>query len=270
VDLLALAEANGMSAPIPALARAANALEIHALHAGYGAHAVLRGVELHVPAASWFCLLGPNGVGKSTLVHCLSGRVSAQRGSMRICGHSLQDEAFAARRKLGVACAPEQLPGLLTGWQCLEIYASAKGVNAIDPAVLELAEALHVMPYLERYVDSYSLGTRQKVCILLALIGEPELIVLDEAFNGLDPRSAMQLKQHLSARVAQQRCSILLATHSLDIVEHYGDAAALMLEGRIAHEWARTDLDRLRRAGGNALEQSLAVASGIAEPTIAS
>lgn len=258
------------SSGAPVGAGAANALEIQSLHAGYGAHPVLRGVELHVPAASWFCLLGPNGVGKSTLVHCLSGRVNAQRGSIRICGHSLQDDPFAARRKLGVACTPEQLPGLLTGWQCLEIYASAKGLNAIDPAVLELAEALRVMPYLERYVDTYSLGTRQKVCILLALLGEPALIVLDEAFNGLDPRSAMQLKQHLSARLRQQRCSILLATHSLDIVEHYGDAAALMLEGRIAHEWARADLDALRQAGGNALEQALAVASGIAEPGVAS
>jgi len=240
-----------------------HALEIHGLHAGYGAHAVLRGVDLRVPAAAWFCLLGPNGVGKSTLVHCLSGRISAQRGTIRICGHSLQDAALEARRKLGVACAPEQLPGLLTGWQCLEIYASAKGLNAIDPSVLELAEALHVVPYLDRHVDTYSLGTRQKLCVLLALLGEPGLIVLDEAFNGLDPRSAMQLKQHLSARLHQRRCSILLATHSLDIVEHYGDAAALILDGRIAHEWARGELDALRQAGGNALEQALALASGV-------
>lgn len=240
-------------------------LEIHALHAGYGAQAVLRGVDLHVPAASWFCLLGPNGAGKSTLVHCLSGRLISQRGTIRICGHALTDDVLAARRKLGVACAPEQLPGLLTGWQCLEVYASAKGLSAIDPEVLELAAALQVVPYLDRYVDTYSLGTRQKLCVLLALLGEPGLIVLDEAFNGLDPRSAMQLKQHLRTRLMTQRCTILLATHSLDIVEHYADAAALLLDGRIAHSWSRADLDELRRAGGNALEQALAIASGVEE-----
>jgi ABC-2 type transport system ATP-binding protein len=240
-----------------------NALEIHALHAGYGAQMVLRGVDLQVPVGAWFCLLGPNGVGKSTLVHCLSGRVVAQRGSIRIWAHALHEQSLEARRKLGVAAAPEQLPGLLTGWQCLEVYAGAKGLSAIDPEVLELAATLRVVPYLDRYVDTYSLGTRQKLCVLLALLGEPGLIVLDEAFNGLDPRSAMQLKQHLRTRLAAQRCAILLATHSLDIVEHYADAAALLLDGRIAHGWSRTDLDELRRAGGNALEQALAIASGV-------
>jgi ABC-2 type transport system ATP-binding protein len=243
-----------------------NALEIHALHAGYGAHAVLRGVELQIPLGIWFCLLGPNGVGKSTLVHCLSGRVLAQRGSIRICAHALHEQPLEARRKLGVAAAPEQLPGLLTGWQCLEVYASAKGLSAIDAEVLELAEALRVVRYLERHVDTYSLGTRQKLCVLLALLGEPGLIVLDEAFNGLDPRSAMQLKQRLRARLLARRCSILLATHSLDIVEHHADTAALLLDGRIAHDWSRADLDGLRRAGGNALEQALVAACAVDEP----
>ncbi len=240
-----------------------NALQIHDLHAAYGAQPVLQGITLEIAAASWFCLLGPNGVGKSTLVHCLSGRVSAQRGTIRICGHALLEAASDARSRLGMACAPEQLPGLLTGWQCLEVYASAKGLSSIDADVIELAEALSVVAYLDRYVDTYSLGTRQKVCILLALLGDPGLVVLDEAFNGLDPRSAMVFKQHLSARLAARRCSILLATHSLDIVEHYGDSAALLLDGRIAQSWDRQSLQSLREAGGNALEHALAVASGV-------
>jgi len=240
-----------------------NTLEIQDLYAGYGVQPVLRGINLHIEAGTWFCLLGPNGVGKSTLVHCLSGRLEVRQGSIRICGHALQTELLAAKSRLGVACAPEQLPGLLTGWQCLEIYASAKGLTQIDPAVLELAEALSVVGYLDRYVDTYSLGTRQKVCVLLALLGDPGLIVLDEAFNGLDPRSAMLLKQHLSARLAAQRCSILLATHSLDIVEHYGDVAALLLDGRIAQAWTAVELGALRARGGNALEQALSVASGV-------
>jgi ABC-2 type transport system ATP-binding protein len=240
-----------------------NALLLEGLNAGYGVQPVLRGISLQIAAGCWFCLLGPNGAGKSTLVHCLAGRVSAQSGSIRICGHELRSEPLAAKSRLGVAAAPEQLPGLLTGWQCLEIYASAKGLTQIDAAVLELAEALSVVSYLDRYVDTYSLGTRQKVCVLLALLGDPGLIVLDEAFNGLDPRSAMLLKQHLRARLDAQRCSILLATHSLDIVEHYGDVAALLLEGRITQAWTADELRTLRARGGNALEQALSIASGV-------
>jgi ABC-2 type transport system ATP-binding protein len=246
----------------PADTTVMNALEIHQLHAGYGAHAVLRGIDLEIPAGTWFCLLGPNGVGKSTLVHCLSGRLRAQRGAIRICGHSLLDETAHARARLGVACTPEQLPGLLTGWQCLEVYASAKGLTQIDAAVLQLANRFSATRYFDRHVDTYSLGTRQKVCVLLALLGDPGLLVLDEAFNGLDPRSAMVLKEHLTERLATGQRSILLATHSLDIVEHYGDVAALLLDGSIAHVWQRADLDALRAVGGNALEQALASASG--------
>lgn len=235
-----------------------NALDIRSLRAAYGTQPVLHDIDLQVPLGSWFCLLGPNGVGKSTLVHCLSGRLAPRHGSIRICGHSLQTEPLTAKTRLGVACAPEQLPGLLTGWQCLEVYASAKGMRDFDGLTLELLDALQVSKFLDACVDTYSLGTRQKLCVLLGLLGEPGLIVLDEAFNGLDPRSARVLKKHLRQRVAEQRAAILLATHSLDIVQRYGTGAALLLEGRIAHAWTKQELRELR---GNALERALAKVS---------
>jgi len=96
---------------------------------------------------------------------------------------------------------------------------------------------------------------------LLALLGDPELIVLDEAFNGLDPRSALVLKRVLHERLSARRCGILLATHSLDIVEHHADAAALLLDGVIAQRWALEDIERLRSSGPDALEAALASAA---------
>ncbi|MGH8150208.1 MAG: ABC transporter ATP-binding protein, partial [Steroidobacteraceae bacterium] len=96
------------------------------------------------------------------------------------------------------------------------------------------------------YVDTYSLGTRQKLCVLLALVGAPRLIVLDEAFNGLDPDSSRTLKRDLRERVAAQRASVVLATHALDVVERYADRAALLLSGRIVHEWRSEALAALR------------------------
>ncbi len=114
-------------------------------------------------------------------------RLVPSAGDILVCGHSVRTQTVDAKRKLGFGCAPEQLPGLLTGRQCLEVYANAKGLERIDPDVLELGEALKFSAYLDRFVDTYSLGTRQKLCVLLALLGEPTLVVLDEAFNGLDP-----------------------------------------------------------------------------------
>jgi len=235
------------------------ALEVVDVHASYGKRPILEGVSLRIEPGEWFCLLGPNGVGKSTLLHCLATRLSPSRGVIRIAGEALGRNDGHAKRALGYGCAPDQLPDLLTGRQCLEVFAAAKQMSSLDSDVLELAESLRFASYLDQYVDTYSLGTRQKLCVLLAMLGEPKLIVLDEAFNGLDPRSALLLKQHLKRRLANGS-AVLLATHSLDIVEHHADRAALMMSGRIVHEWSREELRNFREHGGD-FEAALAAVS---------
>ncbi len=241
-------------------------LEVRDVHARYGRREVLKGVSLQVRRGEWFCLLGPNGVGKSTLLHCIGGRLAPAAGEVRICGNLVATQAPDAKRSLGYACVPEQLPDLLTGRQCLEVYASAKELSSIDSDVVELCGALRLTRHLDEFVDTYSLGTRQKLCILLALLGEPSLIVLDEAFNGLDPASALVVKRHMQRRLADQRCGLLLATHSLDIVEHYADKAALLLDGRIAREWSQPEIAAMRRDGADTLEEILATACRAVAP----
>ena len=236
-------------------------LDVRQVHAKYGKREVLAGVSLQVPAGEWFCLLGPNGVGKSTLLRCISGALTQSSGDLLIEGHSVIADPLEAKRRLGYACAPEQLPGLLTGRQCLEVYAQAKGMQALDDSVLALSSELRFDTYLESFVDTYSLGTRQKLCILLALLGAPTLIVLDEAFNGLDPASALVVKHHLQRLLSKQRCAVLLATHSLDIVEHYADKAALLIDGRIVREWSESEIAAYRVQGNSAMETALAAAS---------
>jgi ABC-2 type transport system ATP-binding protein len=150
---------------------------------------------------------------------------------------------------------------LLTGRQCLEVYAHARELERVDPDVLALATELGLTRYLDQFVDTYSLGTRQKLCILLALLGRPALIVLDEAFNGLDPASALVVKRNLQQRLAAGGCAVVLATHSLDIVEHYASRAALLLDGRVAREWSGADIRAMREQGANAFEDALAAAA---------
>ena len=109
-------------------------LDVRDVHARYGKQEVLRGVTLQVRTGQWFCLLGPNGVGKSTLLHCVAARLVPSAGDILVCDHSVRTSTVDAKRKLGYGCAPEQLPGLLTGRQCLEVYASAKELECVDPA----------------------------------------------------------------------------------------------------------------------------------------
>jgi ABC-2 type transport system ATP-binding protein len=236
----------------------ATALTVEHLHASYEKHAVLIDVNLAVARGEWVALLGPNASGKSTLLHCVAGMMVPKTGTVVICGHSLRDDPRGAKEKFGFACAPERLPGLLTGRQCLEIYAAAKGLASIDADVLQLAESFLYLPMLDRFVEAYSLGTKQKLAVLLALLGEPQLVVLDEAFNGLDPASSLALKHHLRARVSEGKCSVLLATHALDIVERYADRAALLLHGRIAHEWRKDELAAMRATSEEGFEAALA------------
>jgi ABC-2 type transport system ATP-binding protein len=236
-------------------------LEIHGLRAGYGPHTVLENISISLIAGDWFVLLGPNGCGKSTLLDCVVSRLEAAGGEIYIAGYSLTKNSYEAKLQLGYGCAPDALPALLTSRQCLEVHAGAKGLTAIGDDLMGLAEELRFTPYLESFVDTLSLGTRQKLAVLLALVGDPLLIVLDEAFNGLDPASALVLKRHLRARIRRRGGALLLATHSLDIVEHYADRAGVLIDGKLKHEWTKDELQRLR-ASGSDFEEALAGAIG--------
>jgi ABC-2 type transport system ATP-binding protein len=223
---------------------------------------VLDGVSLAIEPGEWFVLMGPNGCGKSTLLDCVVSRLAPAAGDIHIAGYSLRKDATNAKSQLGYGCAPESLPNLLTARQCLEVHAGAKGLEAVGEDLLRLAEDLRFLPYLGSFVDTLSLGTRQKLSVLLCLVGDPKLIVLDEAFNGLDPASALTVKRHLRYRLEKYGAGLLLATHSLDIVEHYADRAALLMEGQLKREWARAEIRALaaKEAG---LEESLAQAIAV-------
>jgi ABC-2 type transport system ATP-binding protein len=236
-------------------------LSIEHLSAHYGTRCVLTGIELTLATGHWCCLLGPNGSGKTTLLRCIGGQLTPTAGAVRIDTHSLLEAPERAKRRLGYGHPPDLLPALLTGRQCLEVYAAAHELSELGCATLDLAARLKLLAALEQPVSSYSLGMRQKLSVLLALVASPTLIVLDEAFNGLDPASALVLKRELHERVTSGKCAVLLATHALDIVSHHATHAALLLDGRLVRTWDRRQLDAIRSAGNDALDCALAQAS---------
>jgi hypothetical protein len=175
---------------------------------------------------------------------CAGGAGLKRRFGARLCRRRTQRPALCGLGNIKRGC-----------------HAGAKGLAAIGDDLFELAEELRFTPYLESFVDTLSLGTRQKLAVLLALVGDPLLIVLDEAFNGLDPASALLLKRHLRARLQRRGAALLLATHSLDIVEHYADRAAVLIDGKLKHEWPKDELQRLRDQHGD-FEAAVAQAMG--------
>ena len=233
------------------------ALVVEHLRAERARRVVLRGLDLAIARGEWLALLGANGSGKSTLLDCCVGRLAPASGDVRVDGHSILAAPVEAKRRLGYAVAPERLPVLLSARECLAVQAAAKGLSRIDDEALALAETLGLAPWLDDAVALMSYGTRQKVGALIALLGEPALIVLDETFNGLDPASALRFKRHLRERVDAGRCGVLLATHALDIAERWADRVALLDDGAIVQAWTRGEIDALR-ANGVAFEDAMA------------
>lgn len=227
-------------------------LSLRRVHLGYGAQPVLRGVDLQLAPGELVGLIGPNGSGKSSLLRVCAGLLSPDSGELRIDGVDPRQAPLLARQRFGYAVEPERLPRALRPRQCLELVAQTRqlGAEALQ-AALALSERLGLSPWLEREVASCSLGTRQKLAVVAALLGEPPLLLLDEVLNGLDPLAAFALKEELRRR-ADAGAAVLLATHGLETAERFLDRAVLLLDGRIAADWNRNALQQLRseREGG--------------------
>jgi ABC-2 type transport system ATP-binding protein len=235
-------------------------LRASGLRVARGDACVLDGIDLEIARGEFVALIGPNGAGKTTLLHAIAGTAPLCGGTVSIAGHDLAKAPRGAKRAFGLAVEPARLPGLLTGRECLALFAGARDLPAIPPATLALAETLSLVPVLDRRIASYSLGMRQKLGILLGAVGEPPLLLLDEPFNGLDPRSALAFKSHLAATVARGDCSVLLATHSLDIAERHASRVVLLMDGRVRRCWDAVELAAIRERPGRSLEAAMAEA----------
>ena len=232
-------------------------LQIDHLGVAYDAQPVLQGIDLHLQRGEFVALLGPNGSGKTTSLRCIAGILAPASGHVRIVGVDLAHFPREAKMQLGFAIDPNVLPDLLTGRECLALFAGARGLPGIPPDSLALAETLALTPMLDRRIGGYSLGTRQKLGIALGLLGQPPLLVLDEPLNGLDPVSAYRLKQHLRERVRAHGDTVLLATHSLDVAQRFVDRAVLLLDGRVRRQWDTAELDAIRDDPSGSLERSM-------------
>ena len=235
----------------------AKVLHIEALCARYERRDVLHGIDLQLQRGEWLGLVGPNGSGKSTLLACIAGRHAPASGSIVVAGSDVMLATLAAKQALGFAVDPALLPAVLTGTQCLEVFARSRKMTGPDADTLQLAQALQLQQALALPIGHYSYGMRQKLSVLLALLGDPPLLLLDEAFNGLDPRSGLVLQDALRSRVFARRCAVILATHGLNIIARCATRMALLHEGAIVRQWQGDAFAQLH-AAPDGLEQALA------------
>jgi len=222
------------------------AVETQGLTKRFGANVAVDGVELHVPRGSAFGYLGPNGAGKTTLIRTLLGLTRADGGTMSLLGFPVPAERKRALARVGAIVDEPRFHSHLTGRDNLRLLAAARGGDAsqrIDPSL----ERVGLTQRAGDKVASYSMGMRQRLGVASCLLADPELLVLDEPMNGLDPAGMHEMRAMI-ASLADEGRTVVLSSHLLDEVERTCDAVAIVDRGRIVRQGPIDEL--IRGAGG--------------------
>jgi len=205
-------------------------IEVTGLTKRYGGQAVVDGISFHVEAGEIFGILGPNGAGKTTAIECLEGLRKRDEGQVRILGLDPKTDGRRLHQRIGVQLQETQLQDRLKVGEALELYASFYP----DPADWrELLDRWGLAGKAGTSFGKLSGGQKQRLFIALALVGNPEVVFLDELTAGLDP-GARRATWDLISQVRASGVTVVLVSHFMDEVEELCDRVAILERGRIA------------------------------------
>jgi len=216
------------------------AVETHGLVKRFGPNVAVNNVELRVPRGCAFGYLGPNGAGKTTLIRVLLGLTHADAGTMSLLGYQVPRHRDLALARVGAIVDEPRFHAHLTGRQNLELLAAHREPAAKDRIDASL-ERVGMTQRASDKVAKYSMGMRQRLGVAACLLGDPELLILDEPMNGLDPAGMHDMRSMLSALVAEGR-TVVLSSHLLDEVERTCDAVAIVDRGSVVRQGPISEL----------------------------
>jgi ABC-2 type transport system ATP-binding protein len=208
-------------------------IEIDGLTKIYGQHTVVDRLSFSCGAGEVLGFLGPNGAGKSTTMKMLTGFVTPNAGSASVCGHSIGDDALEARKHLGylpegAPCYPEMTPRTF-----LDFIADIRGLagEGRKSRLAEVTEQLHLGPVLDQSIDTLSKGFKRRVGLAQAILHDPDVLILDEPTDGLDPNQKHEVRELIRSMSADKL--IVISTHILEEVEAVCSRAIIIASGRI-------------------------------------
>jgi ABC-2 type transport system ATP-binding protein len=221
------------------------AITASGLRKAYKDKVVLDGIDLTVPPGTVFSLLGPNGAGKTTTVNVLTTLARADGGTVRVAGHDLATEPKAVRAAIGVTGQFAAVDELLTGRENLQLMVDLNrgNVNGGNGIVGELLERFELAESAGRPAATYSGGMRRKLDLAMTLVGNPEIIFLDEPTTGLDPRSRRTMWTIIRELVADG-VTVFLTTQYLEEADQLADRIAVLDQGRLVAEGTADELKR--------------------------
>ena len=224
------------------------AIELDSVEKSFGDVRALRGVDLTVPEGEVFGFLGPNGAGKSTTINILLDFVRPDAGSVRVLGHDAAGDSVAVRKRTGVLPEGFDVYDRLTAREHVAFAIDSKEAGGDPYPVLE---RVGLADDAGRKAGGFSTGMRQRLALAMALVGDPDLLVLDEPSSGLDPNGARELREIVTQEAAEGT-TVFFSSHILGQVESVCDRVGIIREGELV---AVDTIEGLRSnvAGGSTL-----------------
>jgi ABC-2 type transport system ATP-binding protein len=226
------------------------AVETRGLARTFGAKRAVDGIDLKVPAGSFYGFLGPNGAGKSTTIKCLTGLLRPTAGDIRILGIDPLVDPVAIKRRVGVMPEDLALFDRLTAAETLSFIAQVHGIPAdtLKGRSLDLLSLMDLTGAATTLVTDFSHGMRKKLALAAALLPAPRLLFLDEPFEGIDAVASRQIKDLLHSFVARGG-TVFLTSHILEIVERLSTHIGVIADGRLV---AQGPVDEVRASAPGA------------------
>jgi ABC-2 type transport system ATP-binding protein len=218
------------------------AVETHGLTKRFGSNTAVDDVELLVPRGSAFGYLGPNGAGKTTLIRTLLGLTRVNGGTMSLLGVRVPAQRSLALARVGAIVDEPRFHHHLTGRENLRMLAAARGGDAASLIAPSL-ERVGLAQRADDKVRTYSMGMRQRLGVAACLLADPELLILDEPMNGLDPAGMHEMREMIRS-LADEGRTVMLSSHLLDEVERTCDGVAIVDHGRVIRQGPINELVR--------------------------
>jgi len=207
-----------------------------------GAKTAVNGVDLRIGKGEIYGFLGPNGAGKTTTIRMLLGLMRPTSGDIRVFGKRLGQEKLAILKRVGSLVENPSYYGHLTAYENLE--AVRRILGAPKRRIEEVLRTVRLDGEAHRPVRGFSLGMKQRLGIATALLGEPELLVLDEPTNGLDPAGILEIRELIRRLPQQFGMTVLVSSHLLSEIEQMATQVGIIAGGRLIYQDA---IDALRR-----------------------
>lgn len=223
-----------------------NIIETENLTKQYGTTTVVDNINLHVPKGKIYGLLGRNGAGKTTAMKMILQLVYPTGGAIRLFGTDYKEHTHSLYGKIGSIIETPGFYSNLTGYENLKIIAKLRG-QLSKHSVQEALRVVGLEKETRKVFADYSLGMKQRLGIAAAIMHEPELLILDEPINGLDPIGISEIRSFLSELSHSKGTTILISSHVLSEIEQIADIIGVMHEGRLIEEVNMAELHKRNR-----------------------